>query len=346
MLVQTRNTSAPRKHRLKNRQVGIDFGTSSCKLILAEAHGSQMAITSFAKFDIPAEDPLQSGYLREQLQAWMWEHDLFQQAFVCCLPAPFTEYKSIEIPNGSAEAQARFIHQAIQTQVGSDDLHRACDYWVTNQTLHLSWTHPAFVESLIKEASTAGLLCDVIDAAPCMLARISQWQREAPGNTLVVDLGASGATFVWVKDQKALYVRRVRNLAFNPILLEMAHSVGIAPAELTCLLPELNWITAGAAGIAGPACESTLLPWLQNLQLEITRTCTYLRQRGETTHHARILLCGGASQMCGMSDWLTAKLGTSVEKVTLPADWQWKASRRYEHAAAGAIALATLGGIE
>ena len=35
-------------------QVGIDFGTHSCKLAVAEVRGKQAAITSVARFEFPA----------------------------------------------------------------------------------------------------------------------------------------------------------------------------------------------------------------------------------------------------------------------------------------------------
>ena len=143
-------------------------------------------------------DPLKSGFLREKLQAWMWEQSLHTQEFTCSLPQACTEYKCIELPPHAASEQASLIKQALHEHCGANEQELACDYWLTtsnNQppttSLHLTWTNPTFLNLLHAECQAVGLQCRVIDAQPFVLTRIAGLSTNADRGSLVIDLGAS-----------------------------------------------------------------------------------------------------------------------------------------------------------
>jgi hypothetical protein len=344
-------TNAPT--RISRRaSIGIDFGSHSCKLAIAEPISNGWKIDSVARFVFPEGDPLASGYLREMLGTWKQELQLPTNTFACTLPPGITEYKCVELPPHAASDRSRLIERVLREQCGADPGTLAVDHWITASpclpdvlSLHITWTDPAFLQRLYAECQAVDLHCQVVDAQPFVLTRwAEQWNPSSTAGMLLVDLGASTSMFAWVQYEQPMYVRRVRNLALAPVMHPLAQAYLLQRDELEYLCREIRLPSCEQATPAALQWEGHVSGWLHNLHTEIVRTMAFLKQKYEASGDEPIVLCGGGASMNGLAGWLAVRLPHAVTVAQLPNHWNWQAPLPYDPTYAAAIGLATLGG--
>lgn len=146
------------------------------------------------------------------------------------------------------------------------------------------------------------------------LALVSAWERTYSGRTgetvALIDLGAT-ATTINIIHQGVLRLTREVAIAGNHFTEAIQQALGIDFTNAERIKKEQGF-SLGQAG-ENMSVSPALRPLLDQLLLEIQRSCDYCRAQSRGEIIGRLLLTGGSAHLPGLREFFTLNLGLPVE---------------------------------
>ncbi len=331
--------------------MGLDIGAHSAKLVVRRFRGSCGRVIRASRLRIPSSARSDAGELVKVLGPWLEAHgEPGCRRYVAALPSTWVDYETVELSPTTVDDVGQVAEAEIQRLLGNDAELAATDFWSSDAggaappVLHLAWTNGEFVSQLASGLAREGWRCTAIDVPAVALARADGGATTA-ANRLMADIGGSEASLVWSRGGVADYVRHGIRFAAASAADTLAAGAGVSVDAAETLL--MHWGLGPSRGPSGGALEATiaaqLREWLPKLVFELRRTLRYLQHHYGLDAVAEVVLCGGGSCICGLSQWLTAQLKLPVRRAALPIDWRWEAATPHSACFAQAVALTQYG---
>jgi Tfp pilus assembly PilM family ATPase len=344
-----------RKKLRRVSTVGLDIGRHAIKFVAVDRHTESACVNLACTLPVAVPVPVEDGQLQSLLAQVIRDTGLSKGTeCIVSLPSSLVDYQTLECPgNLTPEALLDFAQNAMLGLLGCEFDLATFDYWQldgsqantiggASSELHLVWSVAEHANQVTRTLYECGLRPKIVDAPALALGR-SASNYSSTGRRLVIDIGCGEVTFVWSNAEGVQYIRNRIKFSNDSAsqLLASAHSLDIHAAQQ--LLKSYGISDKGGNAIAVENFRA-LEGWLDQLLFEIDRTCQHLCIRHGHSSIDQLWLCGGASCMVGISEWISVRTGIETTAAMLPPECGWNAAEPYSPVYAQAVSLALHGG--
>lgn len=313
--------------------VGIDIGASAIKLAQLERRGDEVTLRARWLIPLPegpSDEPAHFmsqvfapclPQVREALRAFRG------RSVAATLPGSLAVLRCLELPQGTRDELRQMLEDELRHEYAlPHDAARCFGFWETGPAP--AGTGPmaqvTFVDVARSDAAqlsdglrSVALICEVLDAAPCALARAVQLAPPTGVDRPVVaiDLGGAAALMVLAVSGRPAMTRVLRGCGSNQLSAPLEQGLRLARPDAHQLLRRIG-IPSGAAprapeGIARATLELLTAP-LARLASEVRRTLSYWQQVCPGLAPEELVLFGGGALIRNLPQFLAAEVGLST----------------------------------
>jgi len=320
--------------------IGIDLGTGAVKLAQVEQVAGQYRL---ACARVVRRSPAGDGNGSTETAAPWWADVLRREPLrrgfagrnaACVLSASETDLRAMNLPEGSDAERRAMIANELETVFAGSPGRRAFDFWDTRgpaatgesslENVHAVSVAEDEVVSVFASLTRSGLLCDVIDALPLVLARaIGLVSAPQPGVPVAAfDWGSTSATFSIVCDGLPVFTRQLRDCGYASLPTSVAEALGLSVDDAEQLLATHGLCdpvrTDGPLREAQEVLTDVTAQALAKVVSRLDKTLAYPELHRSRLLPERIWLFGGGATVRNLPAILSARLGLPVEAWGLP----------------------------
>lgn len=314
--------------------IGIDIGTSSIKVVCCAGRGNDLTVTAARMQEFSAvgvED--QKRAAAASLRTLMKGIDTRGASIVVTLNCRGTAIKKTTVPYMPKSELSAGIMLEARTYFPFPTEGSAIDFEVLRETvlegarkmdLMVAACPIATRDTVMAILSEAGISASSIVPTSYALSKLAE--KFAPVTnraTCLLDVGASGAELLIVKDAWPMLSRKVP-LGGNDITKAMTASLftekgkaqlSYDEAEIVKRkigMPEANDEKPAAGSITGGQVYSMMRSPLEQLAKELDRSFDYYREESGGDELGQVMLFGGCGSLKGMDKYLAGEIGVPV----------------------------------
>lgn len=339
---------------LDSNLIGVDIGSASVKIAYFKGGKGSYTLKAAAYSRLPSGPDAATGKLPPGFISELIASNGIKGGKVCALASVRSlSFSHISVPVMPENEMKEAVKWAVRKETGlpPDDLVSDFTYTGARKTAENTVPVIAFsakkseVDGLMALFKDSGLEARVIDAAPTALLAAFDLNNvwEDGVNYSMVDIGATKATLVIMKNSRLMFAREI---PFGGRELTAALAEGLGMEESVA---EEYKIAYGLNPPEGADAEARRLLTLHltGLCRELHRSFDYYQAQFREGTVARLFLCGGTARLKGMDGFITETLGIEsfvddpIRKVSIPAGFDKERLRLIAPCMSIAVGLAT-----
>ena len=351
--------------RSKHGWIGLDIGASNIKLAQMVRQGDRLHLAEAAIVprsgawrddDVLDAPPISAA---DEISAALVTAQTSGRKAAATLPTTVCQFHTARhVETGGSEQIAAIVDELATVGVGLED--RVFDIWPGlatksgNGGVNVLSTSNRWSETTTSDLYQAGLGIEVIDGLPQAIARAVGLVSASSSSTVAaLDWGYTGATFVLVDQQQAVYVRQLRHCALVDALTAVAEQLNLTEDEASELMQTVNVSPRhnDAPDEVSQVVAELIDPVVDHLVGELRRTLEHLHNVGKNMTPKRLFLApnviylfGGGATLGGVDLLLSHRLNRQVKVWQLNDDARVTATSKQAPICmlGPAIALSTL----
>lgn len=293
--------------------IGLDIGCASVKALVFSGSGKKAQLLSAEVFNASAEGILSDDELYSSIRDWLQSHGMASGRVTVGMPQYLTTTLVRDLPGVNHTALENLVRMEAKQLAGLSDEAFVLDFQPLpagggrNHPVLMALCRESAVRERLGRMQAVGLRVD--DLAMTGLAMVNAFAHlqpdaaQAKSPTLLLDLGHDNATAaVWYAGQPLFLASLLfAGERFEQALAAKDHQGGS--------LAEIN--------LAEEAPHSPFIAAARLLENEIHATVEHWRNQEvpelSDKPIEKVLLCGGASRLNGLAEWLQNRLECPVE---------------------------------
>ena len=292
--------------------IGIDLGHETLKCItLSVASGKPEIIDSKAvslNLSIDADETSWSSAVVNVLNSWKETGLIGQEDEIC-----------VTVPNDQVLIRALKINtEDIKTQLGAEadkqiPVSISEVHWDTftiseddgQSHLVLAAVKKELVDKIISIFNKAGLEPSALDCGPTAIGNLYLYANggEAATPVAILSIGSTASDLV-VVDGKKIWIRNIP-VTGKAIVSSIVKNLNISEEEAKTAISKIN--LAAQAGDESDILKNVRAT-MTRIVMEITRSLTFFKAQIGGEKPQKVLVCGGYSNIPGLTDFLAARL--------------------------------------
>lgn len=298
-------------------------------------------------------DSLRTGFLGEQLAALRNRPLPSRHDCVCVLPVCATDFRSVEVPQGSTSEVEQMALEALRDCYPDDFSRREMRLWRHTESPHgLTQVSGISIpselgESVVDELEGVGLACTSVTALPfslCHAVSMAPNGCDLSQPVGIVSWNHSSAIFVVARNGRSEFIRALRDCDGKNALQRIRDGLSLDESEARSVLASCGLPAAAECGSSASLAakvEQLLQPEVQKIAAEVQKTLIYLRHHLSALMPSQLLLFGGMATVPNISRVMEDAIGMTSQPWSLGAD----NSHASDAAFASAMSAST-GGLE
>ncbi len=327
--------------RSKHGWIGLDIGARNLKLAQVVRQGDRLRLAEAAIVprsnawrddDVLDAPPVSAA---DEISAALVTAQTSGRRAAATLPTTACQFHTARhVEAGGSEQIAAIVDELATVGVSLEG--RVFDIWPGlatksgNGGVNVLSTSNRWSETTTADLYRAGLGTEVIDGVPQALARAVGLVGGSSSNTVAaLDWGYTGATFVLVDAQQAVYVRQLRHCALSDAITTVAEQLNLTVDEASELMHTLNMSPkpADTPDEVSQVVAELIDPVVDHLVGELRRTLEHLHNVGKNMTPKRLFLApnvmylfGGGAALGGIDVVLSHQLNRQVKVWQLSED--------------------------
>jgi len=308
------------------KAVGIDVGTDSVKIAFAVRHGAGFSIGPAVEVPIKrenAEKPTPES-VQKALREAVAQNRLSNEILVSTISTQRAAVRNIEVPFDNIDTVRQIIKSEIEPHLPFPVENVVVDFYDTEtapegkMNVMLTAVSKTVMGEHLDLMHSAGLEPEVVDVD--FLSIFNTVSRLRPDlkaqNYMIVDVGASRTTVVYVADNKPMAVRSIP-VAGDVMTLSIAREADIAVEEAERLKIEQGDALYEEGGGEAGKVNAGLGKALERFHQELTRTIRYFSSQIAESDYSRIILTGASARLKNLDQFLTGLFSAPTEALTI-----------------------------
>jgi type IV pilus assembly protein PilM len=311
------------------KAVGIDIGTDSIKIAFATRQGAGFKIGPTVEVNIKREnaDKPDPEAVMEALEKALAKNRISGEVQVSALSTQRAAVRSIELPFDDVNTVRQIIKSEIEPHLPFPVENVIVDFYDTRtaeegkMNVLLTAVNKTVIAEHLDLMHETGLEPEIIDVD--FLSMFNTVSRLRPDlneqSYMIVDIGASSTTVIYVTDNKPMAVRSLP-IAGDFITLSIGKELDISVEEA-----ERTKIEQGDAMAEEASAESDqakgvitgLSNALDRFHQELTRTIRYFSSQIADSDYSRIILTGSSGRLKNLDKFLSRLFSAPTEVLTI-----------------------------
>ena len=302
--------------------IGIDVGTSSVKAAVVRGAGKKAKVLNFLSKEIPRRQAGRASTEAISQAIFELASGLGKQKDALVAGIFSTQsamIRNIEVPFKKEARISQVIKFETEVHIPLPIENVIVNHWslplesASGTSIMVAAVKKADLSSFIEIMKNAGVEPEVVELEAFSIFNCYLLTKEShePSPTLILDIGAGKSTAILARERHLFMVRSI-GVGGDAFTLSIADALGVPFAEAERLKLAFS---AGKEEVAvrEKAILSAIQGPLARLQREIDVTIgsAHTLLKGEGIE--RVLICGGGSRLPGVTQYLSSKLGCSVE---------------------------------